>query len=104
MEDIVTIELFGNIYKFRTDAGVENAKQVVDYLKNQVERVEAQMSSSTFDTGHFRTLLLASLNITNEYYKLKNNHEDFVVNLSTQLTSLTDKLNVSEASNRRKCE
>ena len=93
MDDIVTIELFGNVYKFRTEASVENAKQVVDHLKNEVEKVEGQLSSKTFNTGDIRTLLLASLNITSEYYKLKNNHEDLLVNLSTQLTSLTDKLN-----------
>ena len=93
MDDIVTIELFGNIYKFKAEDGVENARQVVDFLKKEVDKVEAQLTLNPSNIRNFKALLLASLNITNEYYKLKNNHEDLLANLSTQLTSLTDKLN-----------
>lgn len=93
MDDIVTIELFGNIYKFKAEDDVENAKQVVEFLKKEVDKVESQLSPESSTIGQFRTLLLASLNITSEYHKLKKSHEESMDNLSTQLTFLTDKLN-----------
>ncbi|MBU0995715.1 MAG: cell division protein ZapA [Proteobacteria bacterium] len=92
MDDIVTIELFGDTYRFKTEAEIENARKVAEYLVNEVEKVEKQLAEKSTAMLRFRLLLLAALNISSDYFKLKSNHKDLLEDLSDRLVSINEKI------------
>ena len=94
MEQLVTIELFGQPYTFKTESDITNAKEVADYLVKEVTRFETQHSSKSSDTK-FVTLILAALNIASENIELKKKHSDLLINISKQSTNLIRALDVT---------
>ena len=92
MDDIVTIELFGETYKFKTEVEFDNAKMVADFLVDEVLKVEKKLKETTPGVLRFKLLLLAALNISGEYFKLKNNHKDLLENISDRLENIGVKI------------
>lgn len=74
-EQIVTIKLFGETYKFKAEDEVLDAQRVADFLVDEVKRVEDQMGGGRKGITKFALLLLATMNISNEYFDLKRVHE-----------------------------
>jgi cell division protein ZapA (FtsZ GTPase activity inhibitor) len=87
LEQLVTIELFGQPYTFKTESDITNAKEVADYLVKEVAKVETQHSSKSSVTK-FATLILAALNIANENIERKKNYSDLLANISKQSANL----------------
>ena len=87
MEQLVTIEIFGQPYTFKTDSDVVNAKEVADYLVQEVTKIETQDSSKSSVTK-FTTLLLAALNIANENIEMKQKYSDLLKNFSKRSMNL----------------
>ena len=94
MEQLVTIELFGQPYTFKTESDITNAKEVADYLVKEVTRFETQHSSKSSD-NKFGTLILAALNIANENIELKKKHSDLLIDISKQSANLIRALDVA---------
>ncbi len=94
MEQLVTIELFGQPYTFKTESDIADAKEVADYLVKEVTRFETQHSSKSSDTK-FGTLILAALNIANENIELKKKHSDLLIDISKQSANLIRALDVA---------
>ena len=87
MEQLVTIELFGQPYTFKAESNVTHAKEVADYLVEEVARIEKQHPSQSSGTK-LTTLLLAALNIANENVELKKSHLDLLSNISKRSANL----------------
>lgn len=87
MEQLVTIELFGQPYTFKTESDITNAKEVADYLVKEVAKVETQHSSKSSVTK-FATLILAALNIANENIERKKFYSELLANISKQSANL----------------
>ena len=87
MEQLVTIELFGQPYTFKAQSDVSNAKEVADHLVKEVTKIETQYSSKS-SVNKLATLILAALNIANENIKLKKNHSDLLMNISQKSANL----------------
>ena len=94
MEQLVTIELFGQPYTFKTESDIADAKEVADYLVKEVTRFETQHSSKSSD-NKFGTLILAALNIANENIELKKKHSDLLIDISKQSANLIRALDVA---------
>lgn len=92
MDDIVTIELFGDTYTFKAEDGVANAKSVADHLIKEVDKVEKQFSGKSSHVTRYTLLLVAALNISNEYIELKRRHDDLIENLADKQESLSRKI------------
>lgn len=92
MERIITIELFGELYKFKAESEVENVDDVAGLLMQEVEKAGSGMKGPRTDVLKFAQLLLAALNISSEYIKLKQNHDSFVEELSKRSSSLVKTL------------
>ena len=92
LENIITIELFGETYKFKAEVGFDNAKTVADFLVEEVLKVEKKLNETTPGVLRFKLLLLAALNISGEYFKLKNNHEDLLEDISYKLDNICTKI------------
>jgi cell division protein ZapA len=67
----VTVEILGNVYVLRSEAGEERVRQVAELLNQRLEEVfSANKTSSTLSAA-----VLAALNITNELLQLRDQQE-----------------------------
>jgi len=95
LEQLVTIELFGQPYTFKTESAVNDAKEVADFLVREVSKIETQHSSKSPNVTKFATLILAALNIANENIELKNRHSDLLRDVSSRSSSLINTLDAA---------
>jgi cell division protein ZapA (FtsZ GTPase activity inhibitor) len=94
LEQLVTIEIFGQPYTFKAETNVTHAKEVADHLVKEVARIEKQHPSQSSGTK-LTTLLLAALNIANENVELKKSHSDLLSNISKKSANLIHVLGVA---------
>ena len=95
MEEIVTIELFGQTHTFKAKSEVTKAKEVADLLVKEVTRVEDQQSNQSSNMSKLTILMLAALNIANEHMELKRNHSKLLQDVTDRTTNLIDTLDNS---------
>ena len=95
MEQIVTIELFGQPHTFKADSDVTRAKEVADLLVKEVERVENQQIGQTSKISRQTILILAALNIAHEHMELKRNHSKLLHDVVQKTTKLIGTLDES---------
>jgi cell division protein ZapA (FtsZ GTPase activity inhibitor) len=92
LEQLVTIELFGHPFTFKAETDAAQAKEVADFLVAEVTKAEVQLSSKSSNVTKRIILILAALNIANQYFELKQNHSDLLQNISERSTSLIGKI------------
>lgn len=88
MEQLVTIEIFGQPYTFKSESEVDEAKAVADFLVSEIEKVEDELSGQSAQINKKTVLIIAALNIANEYHMLKKNHRDFFQQVTRRSTNL----------------
>ena len=88
LEQIVTIELFGQSHTFKANAEVSQAAQVADLLAEEVARVENQQAGQGPNISKLTILMLAALNIANEHMELKRNHFKLLHEIADRSRSL----------------
>ena len=91
LEHLFSIELFGQSYTFKTQSEIQRAKEVADYLANEVAKLEQLQGHQTSRMDHKAVMILAALNIANENYELKRKQALFsrsVANRTNELLRL----------------
>jgi cell division protein ZapA (FtsZ GTPase activity inhibitor) len=88
LEKTVTIELFGQPYTFKANSEVTKAKEVADFLVQEVTRVEDQQPDQSPNISKLTILMLAALNIANEHMELKRNHSKMLREIAERTTKL----------------
>jgi len=91
LDQLVTIELFGQPYTFKTESDITNAKEVADCLVKEVTKVETQHSTQS-SVAKFATLILAALNIANENIEQKKKYSDLLIRISKKSANLIREL------------
>jgi len=92
LEQIVTIELFGQPYSFKAESEIQTAKAVADLLVKEVDKVQLQQSDQSSTISNLTILILAALNIANENMELKENHSKFSHKICERSTRLIGRL------------
>ena len=88
MEQLLTIEIFGQPYTFRTDSDLTKAKEVADILMREVKRVEAQQRKAGTGITKNAMLILAALNLATENIELKKKQTTFMENVSQRADTI----------------
>ena len=88
LEELVTIELLGQKFTFKTDSDTVNAKEVADFLVKEVQRVETQQSGQSSNITRFAILISAALNIVNKNFELKMKHADLLKDITERSAKL----------------
>ena len=88
MEQIVTIELFGQKHTFKANSEVTKAEEVADFLVREVTRVENQQTDQSTNMSKLTILMLAALNIANEHIELKRDHSKLLEDVSSRTANL----------------
>ncbi len=95
MDNIITIELFGQQYSFKPESSVSNANEVADLLIKEVANVEKQLSKSNPEINKVTILTLAALNISSEFIDLKRNYSELKDKISERSASLANMIDVN---------
>jgi len=88
LEQIVTIELFGQKHTFKANSEVTKAEEVADFLVREVTRVESLQTDQSSKMSKLTILMLAALNIANEHIELKRDHSKLLENVSNRTANL----------------
>ena len=92
MDQHITIEIFGHPFTFKADRNISKAKEVAAYLEEEVGKVERQLSAESVSINRRAILILAALNIANEYFELKDNQAVLLEMMAQKTTGLLDSL------------
>ncbi|MBL0712200.1 MAG: cell division protein ZapA [Desulfosarcina sp.] len=88
MEQLITIDVFGQSYTFKADAGITDPKVVAEFLTQEVRKIDAGQSSSLAGNSQFVLLLQAALNISSEHMHLKQQ----LTEMSNRISEQTERL------------
>jgi len=91
VDRIISIELFGQAYRFRTDASLLHAENIVDYVAQEVEKAGAGGDIP----GKLDTVILAALNIANEYFEMKRCWDELVLDIDKRCSVLIDTIDAN---------
>ena len=89
----MTIELFGHPFTFKAEKDISKAKEVADFLVQEVNKVENQLSDKSTAINKQAILILAALNIANEYFRCKESQTDLLEIVTDRTSSLLNELN-----------
>ena len=95
MDQLVTIELFGRPFTFKAENDTSKAKEVADFLVQEVSKVENQLSNKSSNINKQAILILAALNIANEYFKCRQKHKDLLEIVSDRTSGLLHDLDTN---------
>jgi cell division protein ZapA len=94
LDQLLTIEILGQPFTFKTDSDASEAKEMADYVVNSVQRASAEFTKRTQLPDNRAVLLLAALNIANDYFDLKKKHQQMLVDLGDRSEKLLNSLGV----------
>ena len=92
MEEILTVDLFGESYKFTTDASSEDAQAIAQSLVDEVVRVGKSVKGPLTESRKFIQLLLAALNIAKELSEVRKSQKELEARLCERSEALIRKL------------
>ena len=95
MDEIVTIELFGQAHTFKANSEVTMAKEVADLLVKEVSRIEDQQANQSSNMSKLTMLMIAALNIANENLELKRSHSKLLNDVADRTANLIHTLDNS---------
>ncbi|MCP4673321.1 MAG: cell division protein ZapA [Desulfobacula sp.] len=92
MNEIITIDLFGEEYRFKPDDQVENPNEVARYLKDYIKEAESMFQNITSGKNQIAILLLAAMNVSKDFHELKVQHADFEKEIDNKISLLIGKI------------
>jgi cell division protein ZapA len=91
VDRVISIELFGRAYTFSADTEAFHAEKIAKYVVEQVEKVRA----SAEVPGKLDTLILAALNIANDYFEMKQRREELVKDIDRRCKALIENIDAN---------
>jgi len=92
LNEIITIDLFGEEFRFRPDNQVENPKEVAQYLKSHIKEAENMFQNKTSGKNQIAILLLAAMNVSKDFHELKVQYTDLEKEIDNKLSFLIEKI------------
>ncbi len=86
MGQVISIRLFDQTYRFKADAEASEADSIASYVVKEIEK--AQASSDV--PSKLDTVILAALNIANDYFMLKRGHETLMKDVNRRCRVLVN--------------
>ena len=91
MDRLISIELFGQAYTFRASGQVSQPEEIANYVAGQVEK--AQTAAET--PSKLDTLILAVLNITNDYFEIRRSHQELIRDIDQRCKTLIEHIDAN---------
>lgn len=100
MDQLVTINIFGQPFSFTSETDTEQAKTVAGRLESEIARIEEQQSGMKSEKVKIAILISAALNIANENFELKSNYSELLHNVEIQSKRLLQLLEAEKFEKR----
>ncbi len=92
MDQLLTIDILGQPFTFKTDSDVLESRAVADYVSKTVGQVSSQCANDVPTSDKRAILILAALNITSEFFDLKKKHQELLHDINQRSAHLLDAL------------
>ncbi|MBF0229704.1 MAG: cell division protein ZapA [Desulfamplus sp.] len=92
IDGVITIDLYGIKFRFKPDSNVENPEQIIDDLHQYIVNAEKHIKYTGSDRNRLAILLLAAMNLSNDFRQLKLQYERFESKVMDRAASLLDKI------------
>lgn len=91
MDRLISIELFGQAYTFRASGPVSQAEEVTNYVAEEIEKARAAGEAPS----KLDTVILAALNIANDYFEVRRSRQDLVRDIDQRCKSLIERIDTN---------
>jgi cell division protein ZapA (FtsZ GTPase activity inhibitor) len=95
LEQLVTIEIFGQAYTFKAESESTKAKEVADILVREITKVQSQQPGKVSDLNKLTIMILAALNIANENLELRVGQTELLQGIAQRSQELISALDVA---------
>jgi len=92
IDGIITIDLYGIKFRFKPDNNVEKPEQIIDELNQYISTAEKHIKYTASDRNKLAILLLAAMNLSNDFRELKLQYASFESHVMNRTTLLLDKI------------
>jgi cell division protein ZapA (FtsZ GTPase activity inhibitor) len=92
MEKIVPIKLFGQTFNFQADSDPEKARDVADWIMDEVAKVESQHQAQPQQVNKLAIMISAALNIASDSIEMKRNESKVLKEISGRSSRLSRRL------------
>jgi cell division protein ZapA (FtsZ GTPase activity inhibitor) len=92
LDQLLTIDVLGQPFTFKSDTNVTDAKAVADYVTQAVNNIDAQISKKNPPLDQRAILVLAALNIANEYFELQKKYQQLLQEINQRSENLIETL------------
>ena len=99
MDEIVTIELFGEEFKFKLGEQIEDARTIAVNFKEYVTQAEQHIKYASSDRKKLTVLLLAGMNLAKDYHMLKEEHSKLEEKVTDKISSLIRRIDTEISKN-----
>jgi cell division protein ZapA (FtsZ GTPase activity inhibitor) len=82
----ISIRLFNQTYRFKADTEASEANRIAGYVVKEIEKAQA----SAEVPSRLDSVILAALNIANDYFELKRGHDAMVEDINRRCGLLID--------------
>ncbi len=88
MDQLLTIEVLGQPFTFKSDSKESEARAVADFVAKSVDQVRLQCAHQVPTPDKRAILILAALNIASEYFDLKKKHQEVLDDINQRSAHL----------------
>ena len=92
MDEIIKIDLFGEEFRFKPDGQVNDPDKVAQYLKDYIKEAEGLFQNKSTGRNKIAILLLAAMNLSKDFYELKQQHSELEQKVEKRISSLIYKI------------
>jgi cell division protein ZapA (FtsZ GTPase activity inhibitor) len=82
LEQLLTIEVLGQPFTFKTDSNEADAYAVADYVVKAVDSIQVQNAHRAQSLDKRAILILAALNIANDYFDLHKKYQQLLQDIN----------------------
>ena len=92
MDQLLTIEVLGQPFTFKTDSNESEARAVADFVVKSADQVKLQCANQVPAPDKRAILILTALNIASEYFDLKRKHQEVLDDINQRSVHLLNAL------------
>ena len=91
-DSIITVDLYGIKFRFKPDNNVDNPEQIISELSQYIVSAEKHIKYTASDRNKLAILLLAAMNLSNDFQELKLKYSNLKSHVMERAESLLDKI------------
>lgn len=92
MDQLLTIEVLGQPFTFKTDSNESEARAVADFVVKSADQVKLQCAHQVPTPDKRTILILTALNIASEYFDLKRKYQEMLDDINQRSVHLLNAL------------